>query len=114
SVGIAVHPPHGDDVDILLQRADVAMHLAKEDRVGHELYNPQRDPNSRRRLTLVGELRRALDGDQLLLHYQPKADLRSGRVAGVEALVRWEHPAHGLIGPDEFIPLAEHTGVIGP
>ncbi len=112
TVGIAVYPEHGDDVETLLQRADVAMYLAKEDHSGCELYLPERDEYSPARLALVGELRRAIDRGELVLHYQPKADLRTGHVAGVEALVRWEHPERGLLFPDEFVPLAERTGLI--
>ena len=113
SAGIAVSPEHGITVDVLLQHADVAMYLSKES--GEvELYDASRDHNSTTRLALLGELRRALESDELELHYQPKADLRSGRVVGVEALVRWRHPQRGLIGPDEFIPLAERSGLIVP
>ena len=112
SAGIAVSPGHGTVVDELLQRADVAMYLSKES--GEiELYDPARDRNSTTRLALLGELRRALDGDELELHYQPKADLATGDVVGVEALVRWRHPERGLIPPDDFIPLAERSGLIG-
>jgi diguanylate cyclase (GGDEF)-like protein len=112
SVGIAVYPEHGDDVETLLQRADVAMYLAKEDHSGCEVYSPERDEYSPSRLALVGELRRAIDKGELVLHYQPKAELHSGRVVGVEALVRWQHPERGLLSPDEFVPLAERTGLI--
>ena len=112
SAGIAVSPEHGVTVDVLLQRADVAMYLSKES--GEiEVYDTSRDHNSTARLALLGELRRALESDELELHYQPKADLRNGRVVGVEALVRWRHPQRGLIPPDEFIPLAERSGLIG-
>ncbi len=112
SVGVALYPEHGDDVDMLLQRADVAMYLAKEDRSGCELYAADRDEYSPHRLALAAELRRALDERELVLHYQPKADLTDGRIVAVEALVRWEHPEHGLLGPDQFVPLAETTGLI--
>jgi diguanylate cyclase (GGDEF)-like protein len=112
SVGIALYPDHGDDVDTLLQRADVAMYLAKEDRSGCELYTADRDEYSPHRLALAAELRRALDERELVLHYQPKADLSDERIVAVEALVRWEHPEHGLLTPDQFVPLAEATGVI--
>ncbi len=112
SIGVALYPEHGTDVDLLLQRADVAMYLAKEDRSGCELYAADRDEYSPHRLALAAELRRALDEHELVLHYQPKADLADRRVVAVEALVRWQHPEHGLLGPDEFIPLAEATGVI--
>jgi diguanylate cyclase (GGDEF)-like protein len=112
SVGIALFPAHGDDVDTLLQRADVAMYLAKEDRSGCELYAADRDEYSPHRLALAAELRRALDERELVLHYQPKADLNDGRIVAVEALVRWQHPEHGLLAPDQFVPLAEATGLI--
>jgi diguanylate cyclase (GGDEF)-like protein len=112
SAGIAVSPEHGITVDVLLQHADVAMYLSKES--GEvEVYDTSRDHNSTTRLALLGELRRALENDELELHYQPKADLRDGRVVGVEALVRWRHPQRGLIQPDDFIPLAERSGLIG-
>ena len=112
SVGVALFPDHGESVDSLLQRADVAMYLAKEHRGGWELYRSERDRHSPRRLALLGELRRAIEDGHLSLHYQPKADMRTGAVRGVEALVRWDHPEHGMIPPDEFVPLAEHTGLI--
>jgi diguanylate cyclase (GGDEF)-like protein len=112
TIGIAVYPEHGDDVVTLLQRADVAMYLAKEDHTGCELYLPERDEYSPARLALVAELRRAIDQEELVLHYQPKAELKGGRVVGVEALVRWQHPERGLLRPDEFVPLAERTGLI--
>jgi len=114
SIGIAVSPEHGDTVDSLMQRADVAMYLAKESRTGFELYSADRDRHSPRRLALLSDLRRALDEGQLEVHYQPKADMKTGGVRGVEALLRWAHPEHGAVPPDEFIPLAEHTGLIRP
>jgi diguanylate cyclase (GGDEF)-like protein len=112
TIGIAVFPEHGSDVETLVQRADVAMYLGKEDHTGCELYLPERDEYSPERLALVAELRRAIDEGELVLHYQPKAELQSGRVVGVEALVRWQHPERGLLFPDEFVPLAERTGLI--
>ena len=112
SVGVAVAPQHGEDLDELLQHADVAMYLAKEQGGGVEQYDVRRDRNSTERLGMVGELRRALTGDELEVHYQPKADLRTGRVEGVEALVRWRHPERGLVPPDEFVPLAESSGLV--
>ena len=104
SVGVALYPDHGDDVETLLQRADVAMYVAKQDHSGCEIYSAGRDEYSPARLSLVGELRRAIDCDELVLYYQPKADLQTGGVVGVEALVRWQHPEHGLIGPGRVHP----------
>ena len=111
SVGIALFPAHADDAMGLLQRADVAMYQAKRMRTGHEVYLAGRDRHSRQRLALVGELGGALKAGQLVLHYQPKAELRSGHVRGVEALVRWEHPERGLLGPGHFLPLVEQSGL---
>jgi diguanylate cyclase (GGDEF)-like protein len=114
SIGAAVYPEHGSDVGSLIRKADVAMYAAKEQRGGYEPYEPERDRHDARRLTLLSELRHAIEADHLVLHYQPKADLATGRVLGAEALVRWRHEEHGLLPPDEFIPLAEPTGLIGP
>jgi diguanylate cyclase (GGDEF)-like protein len=114
SVGIALIPEHGKDIDTLLQRADVAMYMAKETHSGSRLYTPDADPNSRRRLTLLSDLRAAIDNRDLVLHYQPKADLRTRTIADVEALVRWVHPDLGLVPPNDFIPLAERSGLIAP
>jgi diguanylate cyclase (GGDEF)-like protein len=112
SIGIALFPAHASDADALMQRADVAMYHAKETRSGIEAYDAARDPHSTQRLSLFGQLRRAIEDGELVLHYQPKVDLDSGRVSGVEALVRWEHPERGLLGPDTFVPLAEQTGLM--
>ena len=112
SIGVALAPVHGTDAAMLLQRADVAMYSAKEARNGVEVYDPDRDEYSPRRLVLAAELRHAIERGQLTLHYQPKADLRTGAITGVEALLRWHHPDYGFVPPDEFIPLAEHTGLI--
>ncbi|GAA3678809.1 cyclic Di-GMP phosphodiesterase RmdB [Nonomuraea antimicrobica] len=109
SVGIALYPDHAPDFELLLQRADVAMYLAKEGRTGVELYQPDKDRNSPERLTLLGDLRRAIDNRELRLHYQPKVGLGSGDVQGVEALLRWRHPVHGQLPPSEFVPLAEQS-----
>jgi predicted signal transduction protein with EAL and GGDEF domain len=114
SIGVAVAPEHGRDPDTLLQRADVAMYAAKALRSGVEAWSPTHDDRSLDRLTLLGELRGAIETDQLVLHYQPQADLRTGTLTGVEVLVRWEHPVRGLVPPDDFIPLAERTGLIRP
>jgi diguanylate cyclase (GGDEF)-like protein len=114
SAGIALHPDHGDDVETLMQRADVAMYVAKGSTGSHELYDAQHDRHSPSRLAMLGELRHAIERDEFVLHYQPKASLRTGHVEGVEALVRWNHPQRGMVAPDDFIPLAEQTGVIKP
>ncbi len=114
SIGIALYPDDGDDVSHLLQRADVAMYTAKSDHLGHAFYGPENDHYSPERLVLVGELRRAIEQDELVLHYQPKVDLESGGLIGVEVLVRWQHPSRGLLPPGDFIPLAEHTTLIKP
>ena len=113
SIGVAFFPGHGRDVDTLLQRADVAMYLAKTAQSGCEIYTVEKDQYSPSRLALVGELRAAIDNNEFLVHYQPKVDLRTRQVKGVEALIRWNHPLRKVIPPDEFIPLAEHTGLIG-
>jgi diguanylate cyclase (GGDEF)-like protein len=114
SIGVSIFPEHGQDVDALLQKADVAMYMAKEGNSTHAIYDPCEDEYDPTRLTLVGELRRAIEAAELTVFYQPKADLRSGEVRGTEALVRWEHPERGLLLPSEFIPLAQHTGLIRP
>jgi diguanylate cyclase (GGDEF)-like protein len=113
SIGIALCPDHGADPMTLLQHADIAMYAAKASGVV-ELYSPQEDDNSRRRLALVGELRAALADGHLEVWYQPQADAQTGAVSALEALLRWPHPVRGLIPPDEFIPIAEQTGLIGP
>jgi diguanylate cyclase (GGDEF)-like protein len=109
SVGIALYPDHAPDFELLLQRADVAMYVAKESRNGVESYSPAKDRNSPARLGLLGELRRAIDREELELYYQPKITMADGRSAGMEALLRWRHPKRGLIAPDEFLPIAEQT-----
>jgi diguanylate cyclase (GGDEF)-like protein len=114
SIGLALYPDHGNDPEELLQHADIAMYVAKESHAGFVLFDPTLDQHSPRRLVLLGELRRAIQHGQLVLHYQPKVDAHTSRVLGVEALVRWQHPTHGLIPPGDFIPLAERTGLIGP
>jgi predicted signal transduction protein with EAL and GGDEF domain len=114
SIGLALLPQHGDDPVKLLQRADVAMYAAKEAHSGWEVYAADRDHYSPRRLSLAGELRQAIDDGQMEVHYQPKAQLSSGRITGVEALLRWRHPVEGLLPPDDFVPLAEHAGLIRP
>ncbi|WP_111870420.1 putative bifunctional diguanylate cyclase/phosphodiesterase [Actinomadura craniellae] len=109
SVGIALYPDDASDFELLLQRADVAMYVAKENRSGVELYSPAKDRNSPARLGMLGDLRRAVDRDELELLFQPKIGLGHGEVVGLEALLRWHHPTRGLIGPEEFLPVAEQT-----
>jgi diguanylate cyclase len=111
SVGIALHPAHAQTALGLLQRADVAMYEAKRMRTGHEVYMADRDRHSRERLALVGELRPAIDAGELVVHYQPKAEIPDGAVRSVEALVRWQHPVHGLLTPGAFLPIAEQIGL---
>jgi EAL domain-containing protein (putative c-di-GMP-specific phosphodiesterase class I) len=114
SIGIALAPGHAADASGLLQRADIAMYDAKRADLRWQLYDAARDRHARDRLALTGDLRRALGTDQLVLHYQPQADLASGQITGVEALVRWQHPTRGLLGPCQFIPLAEENGLMRP
>jgi diguanylate cyclase (GGDEF)-like protein/PAS domain S-box-containing protein len=115
SIGVALFPGDGRDVETLLQRADVAMYQAKAENAGYAYYDEAScGPHDPGRLTLVGELRRALEQRELTLHYQPKAVLADGEVRSVEALLRWNHPVRGLVGPDDFIPLAQQTGLIKP
>jgi diguanylate cyclase (GGDEF)-like protein len=114
SIGVVTYPEHGTDVDALLQHADVAMYVAKETHARTAVYDPEQDTNDAARLALAGELRRAIEGDELVVYYQPKADLASGRIVGAEALVRWQHPDRGLVPPNEFIPVVERTGLIKP
>jgi diguanylate cyclase (GGDEF)-like protein len=114
SLGIALFPEHGETVELLVQRADIAMYRAKRAGSGFAFYVPEDDPHSKERHAFVGQLRRAVEDEHLVLHFQPIVNPRDGRLTGVEALVRWEHPARGTILPGEFIGLAEHTGLIRP
>ena len=113
SVGIAVFPRDGAEASLILQRADVAMYSAKTSKTSVEYYASNRDFSSTRRLSMLSELKVAIEQRQLFLNYQPKIDLSNGALVGVESLIRWRHPVHGLIMPDEFIPLAEQSGLIG-
>jgi diguanylate cyclase (GGDEF)-like protein len=114
SVGVATYPADGGDVETLLQHADIAMYEAKSGRTGVESYARGQDADNLFRLTLAGDLRRALDDGELITHFQPKVDLRVNRVCGAEALVRWQHARRGDIPPEVFIPIAEQTGFIVP
>jgi EAL domain-containing protein (putative c-di-GMP-specific phosphodiesterase class I) len=113
SLGVALAPAHADEPAALLKRADMAMYDAKTSTRGLRLYEPELETNTPRRLTLVSELRAALQNGGIEVHVQPKARLSSGDVVSVEALVRWDHPELGDVSPVEFIPLAERTGLIG-
>jgi diguanylate cyclase (GGDEF)-like protein len=114
SIGIAIYPDDGDEVDTLIQRADVAMYVAKSTFRGHEFYSHDRDTYSPTKLALLGELRSAIEERQLSVAYQPKVEVATGRIIGAEALVRWNHPRRGFVPPDEFVPVAEHTGLLRP
>ena len=114
SMGLAESPLHGDDVNILVQRADVAMYVSKRNNLGFSVYDPARDTHSIGRLALMSEFRAAIENNSLDIVYQPKVNVKTRKVIGAEALLRWNHPQRGYIGPDEFIPLAEQTGLIKP
>jgi diguanylate cyclase (GGDEF)-like protein len=114
SVGIAAFPAHGGDAEAVLRHADVAMYLAKRAHAGTALYDAAQDSSDAARLALAGELRRAIESQELVLHFQPKAELDSGCIVGAEALVRWIHPQRGFMPPNDFIPIAERTGLIKP
>ncbi|SBT47912.1 putative bifunctional diguanylate cyclase/phosphodiesterase [Micromonospora auratinigra] len=113
AVGVAVHPEHGSDAQALLQRVDLAATAAKSVPGNVQLYSPALESRSLRRLDLAGDLRRALEDDDLEVYFQPKVTLRDRRLVGVECLARWEHPAHGTVAPDDFVAVAEHTGQLG-
>jgi diguanylate cyclase (GGDEF)-like protein len=114
SIGIALFPTQAHDAEALLRRADVAMYAAKENGGGYELYDDDMDRHNPARLTLIGQVRPALESGEFVLYYQPKVRLSDGRAAGAEALIRWEHPSLGLLAPDEFIPLVEKTVLLRP
>ena len=113
SVGIVLYPQHGLDALTLLRRADMALYMAKRAHNGYAFYDAAFDEYSPRRLALIGALRNAIVANELMLYYQPKADARTGIVQGLEALLRWQHPIYDFVPPDQFIPLAEQTGLIG-
>ena len=114
SIGVATMPEHADNADTLMQRAEIAMYRAKQMASDYTVYAPEYNLYSHERLRLMAELREAIEQNQLVLHFQPKVEIRSGRIVGNEALVRWQHPRLGMLPPDEFIMAAEHTGLIGP
>ena len=112
SIGLASFPEHGEDVETLIQRADIAMYAAKASSGEYATFDASQDHHSPRRLAIAAKLRSAIERGELVLAYQPKAELRTGRIVGVEALARWEHPELGLVHPSEFVPIAEQTGLI--
>ena len=112
SMGIASYPQHGDDIAELLRRADVAMYIAKRNREDCFIYDAKQDVHTVHRLSMMADLHQALSRGQIQLHYQPKLDLARGSVVGVEALMRWNHPEHGSVPPDVFVPTLEQTGLI--
>ncbi|MEA2641176.1 MAG: hypothetical protein QOF51_2570, partial [Chloroflexota bacterium] len=114
SIGIALYPLHANSADTLLRLASVAMDAAKSSGERIVVYDPAIDIRGADQLALAGDLRRGVDRGDLVLHYQPVIDCRTGRTTSVEALIRWRHPTRGLLAPDRFIPLAEETGIIGP
>ncbi|SFD88299.1 diguanylate cyclase (GGDEF) domain-containing protein [Blastococcus tunisiensis] len=114
SIGVALAPEHGRTLPELLQRADVAMYQAKLGRRGTVVYDPATDQHTVGQLAMVTDLRRALDNDEFVLHYQPKVSLRDMQVTSVEALVRWQHPSRGLLPPGEFLPVLERSGLMQP
>lgn len=112
SIGASLYPAHGDRIAPLLRHADMAMYQAKTTHAGFEVYRATADHNVRDRLVIVGELRTAILRDELVVYYQPKASLATGQITGAEALLRWQHPRRGLLGPGAFIPAAEQTGIM--
>ncbi|HSQ99461.1 MAG TPA: EAL domain-containing protein, partial [Sphingomicrobium sp.] len=112
SIGIAVAPEHGSERSTLLRRADIAMYAAKRNNVGIVVWDDRYDRDGRNRLSLMSDLKKAVEGDQLVLVYQPKVSLSGPAECYAEALVRWQHPSRGLVPPSEFIPFAEQTGYI--
>ena len=114
SIGIALFPQHGEDAETLMRLADMAMYAAKREGGGYSVYEAAHGDDSKGKLALTSGLRQAMEQDELLLHYQPRVSLRGEGSPAVEALVRWQHPEHGLLEPSQFIPLAERTGLIRP
>jgi diguanylate cyclase len=114
NVGIVHFPEHGEDVDTLVQRAGVALHIAQKSNKGYATYEASHDKHTPLRLTLISELRHAIERDGLELFYQPQVSIKTGDICGAEALLRWNHPVHGIVPPDEFVPMAERNRMINP
>jgi diguanylate cyclase (GGDEF)-like protein len=114
SIGVALFPDHGSDAHALVRSADTAMYTGKRDGSGPTVYDSSQHRSTLDKLTIFTELRHAIENEELRLRYQPKLDLRSNTITGVEALIRWQHPTRGLLGPDEFLSVAESTGLIDP
>lgn len=112
SIGIAIYPEHGDEIDSLLRHADIAMYEAKHDNSGYALFDVNYVEPNQQHLSLLAELHRAIEQNEFVLYYQPKVGFASGTIGHVEALVRWMHPERGMVSPDQFIPYSEHTGFI--
>lgn len=112
SIGIAVYPEHGQDVEALMRYADIAMYVAKRNKLGFDVYNEEEDKHSISRLSMTRDFREAMLNDKLTVDFQPIYDISSNKIIAVEALSRWHHPEHGNVSPDKFIPLAEQTGLI--
>jgi diguanylate cyclase (GGDEF)-like protein len=112
SIGIALFPEHAGDAETLVRNADIAMYVAKRGKIGYTVYDPKFDTSQQEHLSLLGELRHAVEHGELRLYYQPKVSLASSTVHAAEALIRWVHPTKGLVPPGLFIPFAEHTGYI--
>jgi EAL domain-containing protein (putative c-di-GMP-specific phosphodiesterase class I) len=115
SIGVSMYPSDGDDPELLIKHADIAMYRAKQSgRNNFQFYTSDMNDRALERLRIESDLRNALDRSEFLLHYQPKVDVNSGRVTGMEALIRWRHPEFGMVPPGRFIGLAEETGLIVP
>lgn len=112
TAGIAFYPEHGKDADTLIQRANLAIYHAKQDGKEFTVYKTSMDKGSPNRLILMSELKKAIEGEQLVVHYQPKVELKTGKISGCEALLRWEHPTFGMMNAEKFVPIAERTGLI--
>ena len=115
SIGISMYPKNGEDLEILIKCADIAMFFAKEKgKNNYQFYTYNQSKDISRKMYLENELRRALENNEFILYYQPQFNLNTGKIVGVEALIRWQHPEFGMISPAEFIPVAEETGLIIP